>query len=477
MAAILGGGWQPAPGEGALDEDAAWAAWDSAPDPVSRAARFGLPAFRAAQAAVLHLIRLGGQRATSLEERQMLAGHHAAITAAAANLPGAGRRRRGPALERPEVPRQQPRRPPGAPGSAAQPAAGRRAPGHRPAAGTPDRAGPPGPAAVPALRDPWHNWPARPRAAARPAAAGGPGPAGGLGEARPARPWGCGDLGYLMTGQPAGGPHAARPRDATVAYLGYLGPRPCRPELTDRLLNLIIAERALQPADPGIDQPVEFIQVSANTRTSLAPETRPASSAASNCTTSRPSTRVPGGPTTGCGGGSTAAAGWCTSCSTRAASWPSSKIIISGRTGSGRENFASLLRQATGLPDGRTAPPGRRLPGDRPGLPGPAGRPDPGQPAELGPVPGPGLAGAHRGQRAARRRRAHGRGRPADAPGHRPRPGPRGLGEPASTEPRPPARAGSRAGSGPAGTVPAPGAASVSPRPPRRIRGSPPCSP
>ena len=90
MAAILGGGWQPAPGEGALDEDAAWAAWDSAPDPVSRAARFGLPAFRAAQAAVLHLIRLGGQRATSLAERQMLAGHHAAVTAAAANLPGAG---------------------------------------------------------------------------------------------------------------------------------------------------------------------------------------------------------------------------------------------------------------------------------------------------------------------------------------------------------------------------------------------------
>ena len=33
----------------------------------------------------------------------------------------------------------------------------------------------------------------------------------------------------------------------------------------------MIAERALQPAEPGIDQPVEFIQVSANTRTTLAP--------------------------------------------------------------------------------------------------------------------------------------------------------------------------------------------------------------
>jgi hypothetical protein len=42
--------------------------------------------------------------------------------------------------------------------------------------------------------------------------------------------------------------------------------------MTDRLLNLTIAGRALQPADPGVDQPVEFIQVSANTRTTLAPE-------------------------------------------------------------------------------------------------------------------------------------------------------------------------------------------------------------
>ena len=41
--------------------------------------------------------------------------------------------------------------------------------------------------------------------------------------------------------------------------------------VTDRLLNLTIAERALQPAQPVIDQPVEFIQVSANTRTLLSP--------------------------------------------------------------------------------------------------------------------------------------------------------------------------------------------------------------
>ena len=41
--------------------------------------------------------------------------------------------------------------------------------------------------------------------------------------------------------------------------------------MCDRLLNLIVAERALHPAEPNVDQPVEFIQVSANTRTLLAP--------------------------------------------------------------------------------------------------------------------------------------------------------------------------------------------------------------
>ena len=40
----------------------------------------------------------------------------------------------------------------------------------------------------------------------------------------------------------------------------------------DRLLNLTLTERALQPAQPVIDQPVEFIQVSANTRTLLSPQ-------------------------------------------------------------------------------------------------------------------------------------------------------------------------------------------------------------
>ena len=47
MAAILGGGWQPVPREDLLNEDAAWQAWDSEPDPVTRAAWFGPLASRA----------------------------------------------------------------------------------------------------------------------------------------------------------------------------------------------------------------------------------------------------------------------------------------------------------------------------------------------------------------------------------------------------------------------------------------------
>ena len=42
-------------------------------------------------------------------------------------------------------------------------------------------------------------------------------------------------------------------------------------QLADRLLKLALAEQALLPADAELDQPVEFVQFSANTRTLLAP--------------------------------------------------------------------------------------------------------------------------------------------------------------------------------------------------------------
>ncbi len=58
---------------------------------------------------------------------------------------------------------------------------------------------------------------------------------------------------------------------AIQGYLGYLGAALEPEELADRLLSLVIAERALEPSQPEVDQPVEFVQVSANTRTLLAP--------------------------------------------------------------------------------------------------------------------------------------------------------------------------------------------------------------
>ena len=251
MVAILGGGWQPAPGETPLDEEAAWAAWVSAPDPVSRATWFGLPAFRAAQLTVLHLVRLGYQRASSLAERQMLAAHHAAVTAATGKALAAGgsvvpvadlvRQAAGPPGDHPRPSLLQ---------VAAEVATAQRqalliGPGTpAPAASTAAR-GTPAPGTPAPLADAWEGLAAA---------------AIGL----------LSDLSMLaVTDGRASRREAA---NAMTAYLAYLGPATDVAEMTDRLLHLVIAGRALQPADPGIDQPVEFIQVSANTRTTLAPE-------------------------------------------------------------------------------------------------------------------------------------------------------------------------------------------------------------
>ena len=106
MATLLGAGWNPAAldagrvpvttgaagqdqtaGDILRDEAAASAAWAAVPDPVSRATRFGLPAVRGAQSTVMHLVRLGYQRAVDPGQRRMLDRHHAAITAALEGLP------------------------------------------------------------------------------------------------------------------------------------------------------------------------------------------------------------------------------------------------------------------------------------------------------------------------------------------------------------------------------------------------------
>ena len=54
-------------------------------------------------------------------------------------------------------------------------------------------------------------------------------------------------------------------------YLQYFGTGAQPPQVADQLLKLVLAERALLPADAELDQPVEFVQFSANTRTLLAP--------------------------------------------------------------------------------------------------------------------------------------------------------------------------------------------------------------
>ncbi|HEY5353237.1 MAG TPA: patatin-like protein [Streptosporangiaceae bacterium] len=246
MAAILGAGWQPAPSGTPMDEDAAWAAWDSAPDPISRAAWFGLPAFHGAEATLLHLIRLGYTGASSLGQRQLLAGHHAAVTAAAGNLPAPGASE-VPVADRVKEaagrPGDHPR--PSLPQVAAQLATGQRRAlligpdtpltnSAAPAAPSPD-----------ALTVAWEKLAATATGLLR-------------------------DLASLAV--PDGRESRRQAAQALTPYLDYLGPAADTAEMTDRLLNLTIAERALQPADPGIDQPVEFIQVSANTRTTLAPE-------------------------------------------------------------------------------------------------------------------------------------------------------------------------------------------------------------
>ena len=251
MATLLGAGWNPAAlaaspvpvpageagqdqtaGEILRDETVASTAWDSVPDPVDRATRFGLPAVRAAQSMVMHLIRLGYQRAVEPGQRQMLDHHHAIITAALEGLPAG----RDDDLEVARTVR-----------ACAEPAGGR----------------PPGDltqlilgladqkrrilligTGSAALADAWHKLAAAAIDLLR-------------------------DLAPLAV--PDGRKSRREAAQALATYREYLGSASDAATVTDRLLNLTITERALQPAQPVIDQPVEFIQVSANTRTLLSP--------------------------------------------------------------------------------------------------------------------------------------------------------------------------------------------------------------
>ena len=58
---------------------------------------------------------------------------------------------------------------------------------------------------------------------------------------------------------------------AIGVYLRYFDGATAAEQVGDRLLKLVLAERALLPVGAELDQPVEFVQFSANTRTLLAP--------------------------------------------------------------------------------------------------------------------------------------------------------------------------------------------------------------
>jgi patatin-related protein len=235
MARILGGGWKapdPAAGQSPETEEAgAWGAWTAAADPFSKAAMFGLPVFNAAKSTAVHLTRLGYQRAASPFEREKITGHRAAIE-------DAGIARAAPWDEYRQVAEQLTEAAQASPVLSLPQVAARLADAKRRALliGQP-------PAAPNDLENSWKR----------------------LVDA------------MIPLLRDLELPSAADGRDfrdeaagAISSYLRYFGDTPTADTVADRLLSLVIAERALQRAEPEVDQPVEFIQVSANTRTLLA---------------------------------------------------------------------------------------------------------------------------------------------------------------------------------------------------------------
>ncbi len=245
MVHILGRGWyESQPGSGGAtaaaapspggEEAAAWAAWIAATDPYGRATMFGLPVFLAARAIVVHVVRLGYQRATDSGLRNKLAKHRTAIE----HIPTP--QSQGWADERDQVRVYlKQAMAPGPDGHyrdleivAADLAEQKR------------QALLIGGRATAALSNAWEQLAMVTHS-------------------------------LLADLQPLNAPDGRASRtDAAKAiglYLRYFGDEPGPGQLADRLLKLVLAERALLPTDAELDQPVEFVQFSANTRTLLAP--------------------------------------------------------------------------------------------------------------------------------------------------------------------------------------------------------------
>ena len=270
MVEILGSGWQtPAPaqpagsaqpaqvpatseaaagaaaaeaGSGMSPEDeeaAAWAAWNATADPFGRAAAFGLPVFDAARAVALQLVRLGYQRAADVGQREKITGHRTAIEDAYEASPPTWDERGQVAEKLTKAAAELAQAKGTSPGPDLVKVAAGLADAKRQAL----LIGPPRSIAVPAdLKAAWVKLVAA--------------------------------LNSLLADlNPPDAPDRRDSRkkaaDSISSYLQYFGAAAAE-EVADRLLNLVVAERALEPAEPDVDQPVEFIQVSANTRTLLA---------------------------------------------------------------------------------------------------------------------------------------------------------------------------------------------------------------
>jgi patatin-related protein len=240
MSTTLGGGWrardaalsQPGAARGA-ERAAAWGAWSAAADPFGKAAMFGLPAFHAARATAVHLVRLGYKRAADPAQRKTITGHRAAIEDAGHNCTASWD-------EPAQVAHMLSKAAQASPVPDLTAVAARLADDKRAALliGQPA-------ADAEALRQAWADLVAAMIRLLR-------------------------DLQPLATGD--GRTARDEAADAIRGYLSYFSAAPEAGVLAARLLSLVVAERALQRAEPNADQPVELVQVSANTRTLLAPD-------------------------------------------------------------------------------------------------------------------------------------------------------------------------------------------------------------
>ena len=203
-------------------------------DIFAQAARFGRPALIAAQAVLVQLVRLGYRLAVTADQRNALAAHRRAVSSVVKNLPSRDAAREARELLRKSAGASPV---PGLEEVAAQFARSRWE--HL----TADEPGPGG--EVRSLADCWQRL----EQAAIPLLTTLHDLAGQDTSERRARSGMSHDIATYWSYL-----HSVSDSAGTVA---------------SRLLDLVIAERALEPITSGSDQPVEFIQVSANTRTLL----------------------------------------------------------------------------------------------------------------------------------------------------------------------------------------------------------------